>query len=115
MVIIIALPVPVPATLWLVVDLDYLEYSLHLLDYSLPQHYTMRVAIVGSGVSGIAALWVSCIHLARAMDQKLTIQLLNEHSDHEVNLYEKDSRLGGHTNTVEFSSENAPIPWDKPI
>ena len=29
-------------------------------------------------------------------------QLLNEYSDHEVNIYEKDARLGGHTNTVEF-------------
>ena len=32
-------------------------------------------------------------------------QLLNEYSDHEVNIYEKDSRLGGHTNTVEFKRE----------
>ncbi|ORX35688.1 hypothetical protein BD324DRAFT_631180 [Kockovaella imperatae] len=45
----------------------------------------MRVAVVGSGVSGIAATW-----------------LLNEYSDHEVNVYEKNDYPGGHTHTVEF-------------
>ncbi|WVW84255.1 hypothetical protein I302_106285 [Kwoniella bestiolae CBS 10118] len=48
----------------------------------------MRIAIVGTGVSGISALW-----------------LLNEFSEHEVNIYEKDERPGGHTNTVEFRRE----------
>ncbi|KIK08049.1 hypothetical protein K443DRAFT_608591 [Laccaria amethystina LaAM-08-1] len=45
----------------------------------------MKVAVVGSGVSGLAATW-----------------LLNEHSDHEVHLYESDYRPGGHANTVRF-------------
>jgi predicted NAD/FAD-binding protein len=45
----------------------------------------MRIAIVGSGVSGLGAAWA-----------------LNEYSDHEVHLYEADSRPGGHANTVEF-------------
>ncbi|KAF8879100.1 amine oxidase [Gymnopilus junonius] len=45
----------------------------------------MKIAVVGSGVSGLAATW-----------------LLNEHSDHEVHLYESDSRPGGHANTVHF-------------
>ncbi|KAK4688090.1 uncharacterized protein P7C73_g2028, partial [Tremellales sp. Uapishka_1] len=48
----------------------------------------MRVAIVGSGVSGLSALW-----------------LLNEYSDHQVNIYEKGDYVGGHTHTVEFSRE----------
>ncbi|KAJ2906923.1 FAD/NAD(P)-binding domain-containing protein [Zalerion maritima] len=43
-----------------------------------------KVAIVGSGCAGIGALWA-----------------LNR-SHHDVYLYEADSRLGGHTNTVEF-------------
>ena len=58
----------------------------------------MKVAIVGSGVSGLAATW-----------------LLNEYSDHEVHLYEADSRLGGHANTVNFKPPHGfkePIPVD---
>ena len=43
-----------------------------------------KVAIVGSGCSGIAALWA-----------------LNR-SHHDVYLYEAESRLGGHTNTVRW-------------
>jgi predicted NAD/FAD-binding protein len=40
------------------------------------------VAIVGSGCSGIAALWAL------------------KTTNHEVHLYEAADRLGGHTNTV---------------
>ena len=43
-----------------------------------------KVAIVGSGSAGIAALWA-----------------LNR-SPHDVHLYDAADRLGGHTNTVEF-------------
>ncbi|KAH9993165.1 hypothetical protein BJV77DRAFT_1067314 [Russula vinacea] len=43
----------------------------------------MRVAVVGSGVAGLAATW-----------------LLNEYSPHEAHLYEADGRPGGHANTV---------------
>jgi predicted NAD/FAD-binding protein len=43
-----------------------------------------RIAIVGSGVSGLAALWAL------------------KDSEHEVHLYEQGDRLGGHTNTVSF-------------
>ncbi|KAI0059599.1 FAD/NAD(P)-binding domain-containing protein [Artomyces pyxidatus] len=46
----------------------------------------MRVAVVGSGVSGLAATW----HL-------------NEYTEHEVHLYEADGRPGGHANTVTAS------------
>ena len=45
----------------------------------------MKVAVVGSGVSGIGAVWA-----------------LNEHSDHEVHVFEANDYLGGHTHTVEF-------------
>ncbi len=44
-----------------------------------------KVAIVGSGAAGIAALWA-----------------LNR-SPHDVYLYETSPRLGGHTHTVEFT------------
>jgi predicted NAD/FAD-binding protein len=43
-----------------------------------------KVAIVGSGSAGIAALWA-----------------LNR-THHDVFLYEAAARLGGHTNTVDF-------------
>ncbi|KAJ7094716.1 FAD/NAD(P)-binding domain-containing protein [Mycena belliarum] len=46
----------------------------------------MKVAVVGSGVSGLGATW-----------------LLNEYSEHEVHLYEADDRPGGHANTVKFT------------
>ena len=43
-----------------------------------------KVAIIGSGVAGIGALWA-----------------LNR-THHDVYLYEAADRLGGHTNTVEY-------------
>lgn len=45
-------------------------------------HDKKKVAIVGSGCSGIAALWAL------------------KSTNHEVHLYEAADRLGGHTNTV---------------
>ncbi len=43
-----------------------------------------RVAIVGSGCSGLGALWAL------------------KSQDYDVHLYEAQNRLGGHTNTVVF-------------
>ncbi|KAF5348456.1 hypothetical protein D9756_009552 [Leucocoprinus leucothites] len=51
----------------------------------------MIFAVIGSGVSGLAATW-----------------LLNEYSDHEVHLYEADDRPGGHANTVRFRPKDDP-------
>lgn len=45
-----------------------------------------KVAIVGSGCSGLAALWAL------------------KSTQHEVHLYEAGDRLGGHTNTVHFEN-----------
>lgn len=35
-------------------------------------------------------------------------QMLNEHSDHTVHLFEADTRPGGHANTVEFVKPGSP-------
>lgn len=53
----------------------------------------MRIAIVGSGISGLAAGY----YLSRR---------------HEVTLFEKDSRLGGHTHTVMVDPSRGPLPVD---
>ncbi|CAL1712637.1 unnamed protein product [Somion occarium] len=55
----------------------------------------MKIAIVGSGVSGLAATW-----------------LLNEFSDHEVHLFEASDRPGGHANTVSYKSARKSEPVD---
>ena len=53
----------------------------------------MRIAIIGSGISGLAAGW----YLSRK---------------HEVSLFEKKPRLGGHTNTVLVDSGKNLVPVD---
>jgi len=53
----------------------------------------MRIAVIGGGISGLAAGW----YLSRR---------------HEVSLFEKDPRLGGHTNTVMVENGGDPIPVD---
>jgi predicted NAD/FAD-binding protein len=53
----------------------------------------MRIAVIGSGISGLAAGW----YLSRK---------------HEVSLFEKEPRLGGHTNTVIVDAGGHSIPVD---
>ncbi len=53
----------------------------------------MRIAVIGSGISGLA----SAYYLSRR---------------HEVTLFEKDTRLGGHTHTVPVPSHAAPLSID---
>lgn len=53
----------------------------------------LRVGIIGSGVSGLSAAWL----LAR---------------NHDVTLFEKAGRLGGHSNTVEVPTRKGPVPID---
>ena len=53
----------------------------------------MRVAVIGSGISGLAAAY----YLSRR---------------HEVSVFEKDSRLGGHTHTVTVESSRGPLAVD---
>lgn len=51
------------------------------------------VAVVGSGISGLSAAW-----------------LLSK--QHDVTLFEKDDRFGGHSNTVTVKTEDGMIPVD---
>ena len=53
----------------------------------------MRIAVIGSGISGMAAAY----YLSRK---------------HEVTLFEKDARLGGHTHTVTVESSLGPLAVD---
>jgi len=53
----------------------------------------MKFAVVGSGISGLS--------MATILSQ-----------DHEVTLYEKDDRYGGHSNTVEINYDNEIINVD---
>jgi predicted NAD/FAD-binding protein len=53
----------------------------------------MKIAIIGSGISGMAASW-----------------LLNK--DHQIDLYEKNNYIGGHSNTVEIDYNGKKIAVD---
>lgn len=53
----------------------------------------MRIAVIGSGISGLSAAWL----LSRR---------------HEVHLFERDSRLGGHTHTHSIQTSQGPLPID---
>ncbi|WP_136679880.1 FAD-dependent oxidoreductase [Neptunomonas sp. XY-337] len=52
-----------------------------------------KIAVIGSGISGLSCAW-----------------LLNQ--VHDVTLYEKDDRLGGHSNTITCSVDNQIIDVD---
>jgi predicted NAD/FAD-binding protein len=53
----------------------------------------MRIAVIGSGISGLATAY----YLSRK---------------HEVSVFEKDTRLGGHTHTVTVDSSRGPLAVD---
>ncbi len=49
----------------------------------------LNIAVIGSGISGLAAAWL--------LSKK-----------HRVSLFERDSRLGGHSNTVDLDLAEGP-------
>jgi len=51
------------------------------------------IAIVGSGISGMASAWFLC-------------------KEHDVTIFEKEARVGGHSNTVMVTENGHPIPVD---
>ena len=53
----------------------------------------MRIAVIGSGISGLG-----CAHAL--------------HNDAHISLYEAESRLGGHTNTVDVTLDGVTYPVD---
>lgn len=53
-----------------------------------------RVAIIGSGCGGLATAWAL------------------QSTRHEVHIFEKDDRLGGHTNTQTWRSPAGEVPID---
>ena len=57
----------------------------------------MKIAVVGSGISGLACAWLLARHSAGA---------------HQVTLYEQAERLGGHTNTLDVTLEGCTHPVD---
>jgi predicted NAD/FAD-binding protein len=52
-----------------------------------------RIAVIGTGISGMSAAW-----------------LLSQR--HDVTIYERDGRLGGHSNTVEVRTPDGIVPVD---
>jgi predicted NAD/FAD-binding protein len=53
----------------------------------------MKIAVIGSGISGLASAWL--------LDRR-----------HEVHLFEKRARLGGHTHTVVHDQNGRELPLD---
>jgi uncharacterized protein len=60
---------------------------------TMPENIRLRIAVVGTGISGLSAAWLLCRR-------------------HDVTLYEQADRVGGHLNTVEVKLDGRTIPVD---
>ncbi|HZV83914.1 MAG TPA: FAD-dependent oxidoreductase [Brevundimonas sp.] len=67
--------------------------SPHLVSDNVARPRGQRIAVVGSGIAGLSCAW-----------------LLSQ--EHDVTLYEADTRVGGHSNTVDAPSPSQPVPVD---
>ncbi|WP_439476751.1 NAD(P)/FAD-dependent oxidoreductase [Brevundimonas sp.] len=65
----------------------------HLVAETLASSAGRRIAVVGSGISGLSCAWL--------LSQK-----------HDVTLFEADDRLGGHSNTVDAPAPHEPVAVD---
>lgn len=53
----------------------------------------MKIAIIGSGISGMGAAWLL-------------------HGAHDITLYEKEARCGGHSRTIDVTVDGITVPVD---
>ena len=58
-----------------------------------PLSRRLNIAVIGTGIAGMSAAW-----------------LLSQ--GHNVTVYEKEPRVGGHSNTVDAPTPAGPIPVD---
>src|ERR1700760_435312 len=53
----------------------------------------LKIAIVGTGISGLSAAWLL-------------------HRAHDITVFERDGRIGGHSNTVDVTTANETFAID---
>lgn len=61
--------------------------------FSFPAERRLKIAVIGTGIAGMSAAW-----------------LLNQR--HRVTVYEREGRIGGHSNTVDAPSARGATPVD---
>ncbi len=60
----------------------------------------MKIAVIGGGIAGLSTAWLLARHSGHAG------------RGHRVTLFEKDDRLGGHTNTIDVTLDGMTHPVD---